>query len=92
MNKLFLIFIVLISLFIKQAYAKVVNYENEWMGAATLISTNGNTVTLSIKRDSGTSTTILDCKRGLIKDTRFSNKFEAPDRQNPGIAYLDDFC
>lgn len=87
-----LFFLVFILLFTRQADAKVVNYENEWMGEATLISTNGNIVILSIKRESGTSATILDCKGGLFKDTRFSNKFETPDRQSPGIAYLDDFC
>ena len=92
MARMFLFLIIFFSLFITSAYAMVVDYENEWAGVATVIAVNGNIVSLSIKRESGTSTTIIDCKRGLTMDSRFSADFEEPDRQSPGLAYIDDFC
>lgn len=82
----------LLYFIINQANAKVVDYENDWSGRATLISINGNYVTLSVKRESGTSITIIDCKKGLVMDERYDKKFTETDRQSPELVYFDDFC
>jgi len=84
------------------AIAQTIDFGNNLYGKATLVEKNGNIVKLSIFREvdyslpfngkPSTTVTFIDCNRRMQKDTRFQKAYAKPDRQDPGIVYLNRFC
>jgi len=91
-----------LAAFTTPAFAQTIDFGNDLYGKATLVQRKGNIVKLSIFREVDFSLpfdgkpsktiTFIDCKRRMQKDMRFQNTFTKPDRQDPGIVYLNRFC
>jgi len=91
-----------LAVFTTPTFAQTIDFGNYLYGRATLVERKGNIIKLSIFREVDSSLpfdgkpsktiTFIDCKRRMQKDMRFQNTFTKPDRQDPGIVYLNKFC
>ena len=84
------------------AWAQRINWGNDAMGDVEVVGRKDGILKLSIYRGVDYSAkysgkpsktiTYIDCKKYLIKDTRWDASFTRIDRQSPGVGYVDAFC
>lgn len=98
--------IALITIFltctINPAWSQKKNWGDDFLGDVEIVGRKDRILKLSIHRGEDYSAkyngkpsktiTYIDCKKYLIKDTRWHTSFTHIDRQSPGVGYVGAFC